>query len=83
MKHPVAVAIMNGFNASLAQEIENGNITLKTAEQAGRFAMAIAREYLKGTQVFGKKLQDFASDGEKLERILNAEKINLQRYGDV
>lgn len=79
MKHPVAVAIMNGFNAALAQEIKNGNISHTAAVQAGRFALAVAREYLKGTSVFGKTLGDFSQDGEKIQSILDAEKIYPER----
>lgn len=82
MKHPVAVSIMNGFNAALAAEVQNGVITLTQAEQIGRFALAISMEYLKGNSVFFKRLQDFAQDGEKLETMLTSNKVNLQRYND-
>lgn len=82
MKHPLAIAVQNGFTAALAQEIENGNISLTAANQASKFALAIATEYIKGNQVFGKRLQDFASDGERWESILTNNKVNMQRYGD-
>lgn len=82
MKHPLAVAVHNGFTAALAAEIENGNITYKAAGQLSRFAMAITMEYLKGTSMFGKKLQDFYSDGEMYESALTANKIHLQKFGD-
>lgn len=82
MKHPVAVAIMNGFNAALAAEIQNGRVTKETAEETGRFALAIAMEYLKGNQVFYKHLSDFGQDGEKIEAMLTSNGIKLQRYQD-
>jgi hypothetical protein len=82
MKHPVAVAIMNGFNAALAAEVQNEVITLKQAEQIGRFGLAIAMEYLKGNSVFMKRLQDFGQDGEKIESMLTANNVKLQRYQD-
>lgn len=82
MKHPLAIAVHNGFTAALAAEIENGNITYQTATQLSRFAMSITREYLKGNSMFGKRLQDFASDGEMYEAMLTGEKIHLQKFGD-
>ena len=82
MKHPLAVAIHNGFTAALAQEIENGNITYTAAQQLGRFAMAITQEYLKGNSMFGKDLRYFAADGEMFEQMLISNKVNLQRFGD-
>lgn len=82
MKHPVAVAVHNGFTAALAAEIENGNVSYQTAAQIGRFAMAITVEYLKGTSMFGKKLQDFSQDGEMFEAALTSNKIKLHKFGD-
>lgn len=82
MKHAVAIAIQNGFTAALAAEIENGNITFETAKQVSKFAAAISREYLKGNSMFGKKLQDFAQDGEMWESLLTSDKVHLQRFGD-
>lgn len=82
MKHPVAIAIQNGFTAAIAAEIENGNITFETAKQLSKFAMAISREYLKGNSMFGKRLQDFAQDGEMWESVMTADKVHLQRFGD-
>lgn len=82
MKHPLAVAVHNGFTAALAQEIENGNITYQAATQLSNFAATIAVEYLKGTSMFGKRLQDFAQDGEMYESALTSNKINLQKFGD-
>lgn len=82
MKHPLAIAVQNGFTAALAQEIENGNITVAAAKQASAFAISIAREYMKGNSIFGKKLTDFQQDGEMWESLLTHDKVNLQRYGD-
>lgn len=83
MKHILAVAIQNGFNAALAQEIQNGNISIAAAEQAGRFALAIAREYLKGNRPYNRGIEEFGGDGEKWEAILKSEKINLQKWNDI
>lgn len=82
MKHPVAVAILSGFTDALAQEIENGNMAQETARQVSQFALAIAVERLKGNQVFKEKLTDFYPEGEKIESLLTANKVNLQKYGD-
>jgi hypothetical protein len=82
VKHPVAVAIMNGYNAALAADVQNGVLTLKQAEQIGKFGLAIAMEYLKGNSVFWKHLRDFGQDGEKIESMLNSHKVQLQRYND-
>lgn len=82
MKHAVAVAVQNGFTAALAAEIQNGNINYQTAQQLTKFAVAISREYLKGNSMFGKKLQDFAQDGEMWESLLTADKVHLQKWGD-
>lgn len=82
MKHPVAVAILSGFTDALAQEIENGNMAVGTAKQVSTFAVAIAVERLKGNQVFKERLTDFYLEGETIESLLVANKVNLQRYGD-
>jgi hypothetical protein len=82
MKHALAVAVQEGFTASIAAEVQNGTITLGQAEQITRFALAIVREYLRGNSPMGKPLHTFARDGEKWETFLNAHKINLQQFGD-
>lgn len=82
MKHPLAVAVQNGFTAALSAEIENGSISYSNASQLSRFAMAIAREYLKGNKMFGKGLTDFAQDGEMYESFLKHDKVNLNKFGD-
>lgn len=46
------------------------------------FALAIAAERLKGNRVFKEKLEDFREDGEKIQSILDSNKVNLQKYGD-
>lgn len=83
MKHPVAVAILSGFSDALAQEVENTNMSMGTAKQVSTFAIAIALERLKGNRVFKESLTDFYPEGEKIEAMLNANKVNLQKYGDV
>lgn len=82
MKHPVAVAILSGFSDALAQEVENGNMAIATAKQVSIFALAIAMERLKGNRVFKEKLIDLYPEGEKIESLLNANKIHLQKFGD-
>lgn len=82
MKHPLAIAIQNGFTAALAAEIENGNISYEAAGQMSRFAMAISREYLKGNKMFGKGLADFAQDGQMWEDFLTHDRVNLNHFGD-
>lgn len=82
MKHPVAVAILSGFSDALAQEVENGNMAIATAKQVSVFAMAIAVERLKGNQVFKERLTDLYPEGEKIESLLVANKVHLQKYGD-
>ena len=82
MKHTVAVAVLSGMADALAQEVENGNITVEVAKQAQQFALSIARERLKGNRVFLKKLEDFSQYGEQLQSIIDGEKIKLQKWGD-
>lgn len=82
MKHAVAIAVQNGFTAAIAAEIENGNVSYQTASQLSKFAISIAREFLKGNSMFGKKLTDFAQDGEMWESLLTADKVHLQHFGD-
>lgn len=79
MKHPLAVAVQNGFTAAIAAEIENGNISLSTAKQLSAFAISIAREYLKGNRIFSKRLQDFAADGESWETLLTHDKVSIKK----
>lgn len=80
MKHPVAVAIMNGFTAALAAEVDNGGINQTTAGQVTRFATAIAMEYLKGNRIFGHKLTDFAQDGQMLDDGIAHNKVKLASF---
>lgn len=82
MKHPVAVAVLSGFTDALAQEVENGNMAVATAKQVSTFALAIAMERLKGNQVFKERLTDLYIEGEKLESLLVANKVHLQKFGD-
>lgn len=82
MKHPVAVAILSGFSDALAQEVENSNMAEATAKQVATFAMAIAMERLKGNRVFKEKLTDLHQDGERIESLLVANKVHLQKFGD-
>lgn len=82
MKHPLAIAIQNGFTAALAAEVENGGVSYETAGQISRFAMAITREYLKGNKMFMKGLADFAQDGQMWDDFLTHDKVNLNRFGD-
>lgn len=82
MKHPVAVALLSGFSDALAQEVNNTNMAEQTAKQVATFAMAIAVERLKGNKVFKEKLTDLYSEGEKIESLLIANKVNLQKFGD-
>lgn len=83
MKHPLAIAVQNGFTAALAQEVQNGDMTQGQANQVSRFALAIAQEYMKGNSVFMHKLEHFAADGEQWDHLLKANKVNLQKWGDV
>lgn len=82
MKHALAIAIQEGFTASLAAEIDNGVLTQAQAGQIVRFALALVREYLKGGIVMGKPLTFFTQDGQKWEEFLIAHKINMQQFGD-
>lgn len=82
MKHPVAVAILSGFTDAIAEEVNNGNMAERTAKQIAIYALAIATERLKGNRVFKEKLEDFREDGEKIQSILDSNKVNLQKYGD-
>lgn len=82
MKHPLAIAVQNGFTAALAAEVQNETISYETAGQISRFAMAITREYLKGNSMFMKKLSDFAQDGQMWEDFLIHDKVNLNKFGD-
>lgn len=82
MKHPLAIAIQNGFTAALAAEIENGNISIQIASQISRFATSISREYLKGNKMFGKGLEHFAQDGQMWDDFLTHDKVNLGQFGD-
>lgn len=82
MKHPVAVAILSGFTDALTQEVENSNMAVATAKQVVTFALAIAVERLKGNKVFKEGLTDFYPEGEKIESLLVANKVHLQKFGD-
>lgn len=82
MKHPVAVAILSGFTDALAQEVENTNMAIGTAKQVSTFALAIAMERLKDNRVFKEKLTDLYPEGEKIESMLVANKVHLQKFGD-
>lgn len=82
MKHPLAVAVQNGFTAALSAEVQNGNLDITTAGQISRFAVAIAREYLKGNKMFLKGLTDFSQDGQMWEDFLTHDKVNLNKFGD-
>jgi len=82
MKHPVAVSFLVGISDALAEEVQSGNMAQRTAKQVISFGMAVAMERLKGASVLGKKLEEFQEDGERIESLLRAEKVNLQKYGD-
>lgn len=82
MKHPVAAAVLAGFTGALGSAIENKDISAEKAAQYARFAVAIAKELLKGRVVLGKTLGDFQDESERMQQIVESEKVNLQQWGD-
>lgn len=81
MKHPLAIAVQNGFTAALGAQVNDGDMSFTQAKQITTFAMAITREYLKGNKMFGKSLTDFAQDGQMWDDYLTSDKVNLPKLG--
>ncbi len=77
MKHPLAVAVHNGYTAALGAAVQNGDMSIITAREIEKFAARITVEYLLGTSMFGHTLDFFASDGQMYDDMLTRNKINL------
>lgn len=83
MKHPLAVAVGEGWTAAVSLAIQEGHISMEAAEFIARSAAVAMGEYLKGNVIYGKNLESQAYTGEIYETYLTKAKINLQKFGDV